>query len=436
MDPSLGATIKSIGEKANVPDQLQDATLRTRVAYALQDVEKLAGPISSMQPGLREEMTRLAASYPGLRNERMQELVRGTVDLDDRSLVRDIRKRAADISRSSDQGSPDIQSQIEVMENRIRLSARASGTGAAVSGPEGKGLPQTATSHARSPVGENTTSRPETLVSSPGANLREEASRRAETPSQPGAVRATQEPGRQPAVQPVLPPEQVHQLKGGITLAIMQALRKPEPDTPAPWDNQLTPLRERFDRYNQTAQANRDEGSLRAAERSGQAALDALQTFANGSGASTMAKIREASKTDPQGMEGVVAGMREGGSYADLRRAFNADLLREKGLAASLDRAAAAVGRYGRDRTVADGIAAGRADATAITARFERFDAQIGKAASETPGRKEGKSQLEELGERAAELASKAVEALRAVFKRASPSSEQRAGTSPSMSPG
>ena len=105
-----------------------------------------------MQPGLREEMTRLAASYPGLRNERAQELVRGTADLDDRSLVRDIRKRAAEITRSSDQGSPDVQSQVEVMENRVRLGARASGTGAAASGLEGKGLPQTATSHAPSPA--------------------------------------------------------------------------------------------------------------------------------------------------------------------------------------------------------------------------------------------------------------------------------------------
>ena len=165
----------------------------------------------------------------------------------------------------------------------------------------------------------------------------------------------------------------------------------------------------------------------------GQAAVQALRAFANGPGASIMNKIQEASKTDPDGAAGVAAGMREGGPYADLRRTFNAELLKEKGLAAALDRASAAVSQYGADRTAADGIAAGRADATNITARFAKLDAEVGKAASETPGRKDGKSQMEELGEKAAELASKAIEAVKAAFKR-TPSNEQRPSAGPSLS--
>ncbi len=82
---------------------------------------------------------------------------------------------------------------------------------------------------------------------------------------------------------------------------------------------------------------------------------------------------------------------------------------------------------------MADGTAAGRADATAITARFAKLDAEVGKAASETPSRKDGKSQMEELGEKAAELASKAVEAVRAAFKRTpGPEHQPSAGASPS----
>lgn len=94
------------------------------------------------------------------------------------------------------------------------------------------------------------------------------------------------------------------------------------------------------------------------------------------------------------------------------------------GLAGTLDRASAAVSQYGADRTRADGIAEARGDVTAIAARFAKLDAEVGKAASETPGRKDGKSQMEELGEKAAELAGKAVEAVKAAFKRA-PAAEQ-----------
>ena len=211
----------------------------------------------------------------------------------------------------------------------------------------------------------------------------------------------------------------------------MSALRKEEPTTPAPWDKQLTPLKSRVAQYVERAQANEEEVSLRAAERSGQAAVQALQAFATGPGASIMSKIQAASKADPDGAAGVAAGMREGGPYADLRRTFNADLLKEKGLVTALDRASAAVKQYGVDRTVADGIAAGRAEATTITARFAKLDAEVGKAASETPSRKDGKSQMEELGEKAAELASKAIDAVKAAFKR-TPSAGQQPSAGPS----
>lgn len=414
VDPALAATIRGIAAQVDTPGRNEEPMFRTKVAYALQDVEKLAGPVYSVPQGLREEMARLAATSPGLQNERMQDLMRSTSRMDDRGLVRIIRRDAAEVARASDQASPDLQSKIEVLENRARLGTRA-------------GSPAQATKE------QSTASD----VQSSGAGVAKQLSRQNEAAIQndSGALppdRRLFSVAQTTGTQQVPTADQNQPQRGiGATFAIMSALRKPEPKTPAPWDQQLTPLKGRITRYVETAQANEEEASLRAAERSGQAAVQALQAFANGLGASIMSKIQAASKADPDGMAGVAAGMRPGGPYADLRQTFNADLAREKGLATALDRASAAVSQYGTDRTVADGIATGRADASVITARFAKLDAQVGKAASETPNRKDGKSQMEELGEKAAQLASKAVEAVKAAFKRI-PGSEQRPSAGPS----
>ena len=402
VDPALAATIRGITDTAGIPGRVEEPMFRTKVAYALQDAEKLVGPVVNLPQGVREEMTRLAATSPGLQNERMQDLMRSTAAMDDRGLVRVIRRDAAEIARAGDQTSPDMQSKVEALENRARLS------------PIGM----------RSPTAEDAV-QPATHA---GATVK--ATERAVEASS----RQVPDPLQNTASQQQLAVKQGAQQQGlGATFAIMSALRKPEPTSPAPWDQQLTPLKGRVARYMETAQANEEEASLRGAERSGQAAVEALRAFANGPGASIMSKIQAAGKTDPDGAAGVAAGMREGGPYADLRQTFYAGLLREKGLASALDRASAAVSQYGADRTVADGIAAGRADTTAITARFAKLDAEVGKAASETPSRKDGKSQMEELGEKAAELASKAVEAVRAAFKRSpGPGQQPSAGPSPS----
>jgi len=414
LDPALAATIRGITDTVNIPGRVEEPMFRTKVAYALQDTEKLVGPIVNLPQGVREEMTRLAVTSPGLENGRMQDLMRSTASMDDRGLVRVMRKEAAEVARASDQTSPDVQSRVEVLENRVRLSAR------------GEAAPEAV---ARSGAGANT---PATAAGTVGQQssaiepIRRVADQTAENSSRQVSGKSQNTVFQHPTT------DQVQQQRGlGATFAIMSALRKPESTTPAPWDQQLTPLMGRVARYVEMAQANEEEVSMRAAERSGQAAVQALQNFANGPGASIMNKVQAAAKADPDGMAGVVAGMREGGPHADLRRTLNADLAREKGLASALDRASSAVKQYGADRTAADGIAAGRADATTITARFAKLDAEVGKAASETPSRKDGKSQIEELGEKAAELASKAIEAVKAAFKRIT-SAEQRPSAGPS----
>jgi len=323
VDPALAATIRGIADTVNMPGRIEEPMFRTKVAYALQDAEKLVGPVINLPQGVREEMTRLASTSPGLQNERMQELMRSTATMDDRGLVRVLRKDAAEIARASDQASPDMQSKVEVLENRVRLS----------------GQPEIA---------------PQTVAkSSDVTNMKDAAAGGAVQQSVQGEAAAkvighaselSSRQGLNTAAQQQAMTDQTQQQRGmGATFAIMSALRKPEPTSPAPWDQQLTPLKGRIAQFIEKAQANEEEAGLRAAERSGQAAVQALRAFANGPGASIMGKIQAAGKTDPDGPAGVAAGMREGGPYADLRHTFNAGLLREKGLASALDHVSAAV---------------------------------------------------------------------------------------------
>ena len=76
-----------------------------------------------------------------------------------------------------------------------------------------------------------------------------------------------------------------------------------------------------------------------------------------------------------------------------------------------------------------------RPDASAITQRFEKLDAEIGEAAAKTPSRNDGRSMMEDLVQRAAELLQKAVETVKAAFSR-SPAPDAGARPSPSMSMG
>lgn len=153
-----------------------------------------------------------------------------------------------------------------------------------------------------------------------------------------------------------------------------------------------------------------------------------MKEFSDGPGSVLMSRIRDASKTDPEGMAGVLAEMREGGRYAGLRQDLNVALQHQK-FAASYDRALSAVTTFGGDRAEVDKIAAQRADATAVSGRFQKLDAEVGKAASELPSRSEGKSFVNELSERTQEAVMKAVEVVTNAINRL------RTPSSPSPSP-
>jgi hypothetical protein len=179
----------------------------------------------------------------------------------------------------------------------------------------------------------------------------------------------------------------------------------------------------------------RDARALRRAERSGRAALDALAAYRTGEGAIVMNRIRAAARAEPGGMPEVLAEMRQGGRFADLRQEFNNALETERGGAAAYDKAAAALARYGQDRIGIEQVIARRRDATNLSAKFEQIDARIGEASANMPSRRDGKSMIDDLAQKAAELLSRAADAVRSAFNRGpTGDAATRAAPAPSMS--
>jgi len=222
----------------------------------------------------------------------------------------------------------------------------------------------------------------------------------------------------------------------GALDVILRGMRPGDQGNGAPWDPNPTPLGPRLSAFQEKMVAGRDEIAIRNVEKTGRAALDALVGFRTGEGAVVMNRIQQAARSEAGGMAGVLAEMREGGRFSDLRQQFNNALADEKGVTQAYDKAASALARYGQDRVGIEQVIARRPDAANLSAKFEQMDAQIGEAAAGTPSRRDGKNMVEDLARQAAELIQRAVDAVKSVFNL-SPSAEagSRAAPSPSMGP-
>jgi len=407
-DPQLSDTIRILAERADRNGMMDNPTYRGRVAYALLDLEKLAGPVSNMPDALRQEMTQLATSVRGLQNDRLQDLMRKTGEIPDGGLVRDIRIIATDVAGRPSQDTAAVRERVEALENRVRLTLPTI-AGATPQSTQPSGTPDQ--QDRQQPKGaassmEGFTDRPT-----------QPAARQTSLTSEPAQDVSTARSSAQVRVP-------------GLAASILSALHRPEQQRPVSLDPTPTPMGERVTRFEQNLREGKEERTFRDAEQSGRAAVEAMQAFAQGPGASVMSRIRDAAKSDPSGMAGVMSEMRAGGVYADLRAQFDGAMVKEKGFAAAYDKASAAAGQYGKDRTAVDAIVAQRPDVDALTGRFQKLDAQIGEATGSTPGRKEGKSALEDLAEKAAEVIARAVDKVRAAF-----SNSPRASNNPSPSP-
>jgi len=106
LDRNLAETIQTLTRQGADPERRTLSAFRHQVAYAVQDLERSAIWPIAMASELRSEMTRLAATAPGLENERMRALMRATASLEDKRLIRDLREIGTEIGRQTDQNTP------------------------------------------------------------------------------------------------------------------------------------------------------------------------------------------------------------------------------------------------------------------------------------------------------------------------------------------
>src|SRR5271166_1366213 len=408
--PGLAARVERSLKDADNPDQHGRLPFRHAVAHLSEDVERATSKALETSPVTRMEMTRLAGSAPGLANERMLTLLRTTPHLRDEQLVRDIRSTGTVIGRRTDQHTPDIRRQIEDLETRVRSSQR----------PDVSVDPSPAGRVDREP------DMPRPPFNEPPADAssrRSEADATYDAAHRPPSNRAG--PGQSPQQQ-----SQVV-FKPSVLDSVFRALRPSDRGNGAPWEPLPTPLEPRLTRFEQSMREGRDDIALRAAEQAGRAALDALNAFRNGEGASIINRIHEAGRNNPGGPAEVLAEMRPGGRFADLRQQFNNAMAADRGFSAAYDRAADALAAYGKARTDIGQIIGRRSDATQLTTKFEQMDGEIGKAAVETPSRRDGKTMIDDLTKQLVELFQRAVDGLRSMFGGPAGASS-RPGPSPS----
>jgi hypothetical protein len=318
----------------------------------------------------------------------------------------DIRETAKSIGRQVDQGSPEIESRIESLENRARLTQRPADPEATVRSPGARG----ADGDNRPPNG------PRDDKNGPGGP--------------PNGTRFNGSANGGGNHNASYNQDQVT-VQHSVLDTLLRAMRPDARQAQPPWEPPATPVADRLAANERRVQMQADDQTLASAERRGRAALEALHGFTNGEGATVMGKIEAAAKTEPGGLPQVLSEMSEGGRFADLRKQFGNALSDDAGFAAAYDKAAGALAAYGKTRTEIEPILARRPDATAFTQRLTEMDAEIGKAAAATPSKTEGRNMMEDLTRQAAELLQRAVDAVRAAFSR-SPS----AGASSSPSPG
>jgi hypothetical protein len=509
--PQLAGAIDSLSHSASQPDRTNSPHFKTALAYTLEDVEKHYGPLP-VDPSLRDELSGLAATSPGLKNKQMQSLLLLTPTLADRDLVTQLRVKAAEVAAQPNQNTAAIRDDLNAMayqvlaapRHQIPAAAGPSQTDAATpdrqNGPAGvvrasaPAEPQTNRREALSAAQEQMAAFDGT-ASTPTGNGRAQISPgRAESSPQspsvsPASARLSGAPApartgvtaAQPAaaVQPPIEQRPVRRAElpsapassqtdkkedtfdpqklmlyqnrlalGGVVGNVLGKVRDamtPQQNKPkTQQSSQATQADATSQQSVQAPQANmeqrfaafegsrmdprRDEAKLYAADQSARTALDSLNTFSEGPGASILNRIQDAASTTRGGIQQVLAEMRPGGAYEDLRKEFNTVLNDDPAFRSTYGRAADALKQYGDDRENVIDTISQHPNASAWTSHFEKLDAEIGETASSIPGKKEG-SALENLAEKAREIVEAIINKVRNALGY-----EARAESSPSPS--
>jgi len=430
----LSAGLARLATQSAEPDRVGQAYYRTQVGYALQDVEKalVAGggnPID-MAPDLRAEMTTLAATAPGLTNKRMEALVRSTPDIDDSNLVRDVRRAALVLGEQPDQHSAPINEKVDVLENRVRLARKpARPVQQPDDGPLASPAANTASPAAPQPSQPQPDSDQRTrAATSPGGGNGGAVPQSQRREPEHVAEQVAPDGGQQQASVAV-----VQQQQKPLSLAGQITSRMRSPPTSPPWAPPPVAMGDRITNMQRALDQGRTDQLIRATETSGVSYMQAIETFASGPGAGILGKIDNAASTEPGGIQSVMREMQPGGRYANLRTEFDGALQQDRVFAAAYNQVEQTGAAWGQNRTaLAADFEAKQLGANQLDARFARAEEAIGEATEKMPGRTPGKTVMEELGEKVAEILKRAAERVRSAFGvRNTP----QASPSPSPSP-
>lgn len=409
--PAFANGLRELLQRADDPVRLNQAEFQHRIAYAVQDARSQIGPIAFSSPEHLRYVRDLSTSAPGLVNERLASLMEGLQAAPDVALRTEVRRAALEIGKQADQNTPVIQSQIDALENRFRLASRVDAA-AADANPASRPLPLAAGIDRAGGVSRSDRESPQST------------GRAQESATPGGGLNMTSAPGRDPFSQ---------QMQVGAGVAIGSALlrgfqRLGEAIPPPPWDTMTTHFGDRLKSYEAGQAARADQKAISSVEDSGRRAISALQSFSNNEGAVMLNRINQAARSDPNGIEGVMADMKPGGKYSALRQQFNAAISDEKGFSAAYDKALEAVSAYGMERAGARTNIGRAPDSVAITTKLEAIEQNIGERMSAIPSRSDGRAMMDDLRQQAAEIFKAVAEGLKNLFQRAT------AGASPSPS--
>lgn len=421
--PDLAKTLASLDASLSSPDALRHEGLRTRIAWAIMDYERTTGTKLALPEDLRREMEERMVSYPGLHNPRAQAMLRETAAMSSVDLVRQVRRVVCNIAKARDQDTPEIADQLHTLHTQIQVM---SGTVA----PEKPAAAPVAATPATPPAkAAPTVEGGSTVVASPGPGVQAEVRTDAEG-KQDGGAKAE---AAKPPAQEVAAGQTGGTARKSLANHLLSRVKPAPSDGHPPWERITSGLAERLERMEEGIADRRTARTVADAESASRAAMTAVESFVSGPGRNLLERVQTAAAREAGGgLDSVIKGMRQGGKHAGLRTEFD-EALRTPAFAKSYDQAIKALGKYGEARQaqmqefVRRGIDPAKAEA------FERIDASLGEDAARIPGREGGKSALQELTAKTAEVFVAAVGKVRAMVSGAV--SAARATTSPSPSP-
>ncbi|MCE2566300.1 hypothetical protein [Komagataeibacter sp. FNDCF1] len=433
--PGQAAAYDRLRQESREPDVHNDPGFRTRVAYAVQDVERLLGPTLNDDHPLHAEMTERAAHYQGLNEPVVAAMMRETHRLQQPE-VNAIRTLASELVEGrQDPDHPDIAHTIENLRATVFPEPghqpapghdHAAGSAHDEKGqPDktrgmaspGEGAPPGPEQSASSQPGQTHTTDPQKdfreKQTGPAKDAPESRSTMDGNGTKEKAAANTREMNAAARDQ-----EDVKVIRGGGFARLAEAIASRIDSQPA---NPASSWMEKAADFSTRLHNARDEKSLEATERLGKQAVEALRDLRERPASSIMAAISDAGKGDPDGVAGVLSEMKAGGRYADLHSQFVTEKRNNQAFAAQLENVTSRLEAYGKGREAAEATGQRMGMPGSVTQRFTQIDAEIGRIAAEVPGKKEGASALEDMSEKVREMMHKAVTAVTDFMTRMNP---------------